>query len=73
VVSPSAPPPPASVAEWLRSIDMAKYERAFVKHGFDDLEFIVSLRQTLNSSKVPFIMNFINALATLAQRRAYEN
>jgi SAM domain (Sterile alpha motif) len=48
LVSPSAPPPPASVAEWLRSIDMAKYERAFVKHGFDDLDFIVSLRQTLN-------------------------
>jgi len=52
---------------------MAKYERAFVKHGFDDLEFIVSLRQTLNSSKEPLIMNFINAHATLAQRQANEN
>ncbi|CAB3359795.1 Hypothetical predicted protein [Cloeon dipterum] len=45
LTSPSAPPSHASVGEWLRSIDMAKYERAFVKHGFDDLDFINGLIQ----------------------------
>ncbi|XP_059484505.1 ankyrin repeat and SAM domain-containing protein 1A-like [Neocloeon triangulifer] len=45
LTSPSAPPPHASVGEWLRSIDMAKYERAFVKHGFDDINFINGLIQ----------------------------